>query len=95
MTLNQRVLASRQKLADLPLATIKALTECVVEAWGNPPTNLAVEALRSLHSSDYHTAKRSCLSDPCNASLGTVSCLASAYRSPVVADSGIKLILPV
>lgn len=55
---NQSVVQSRQKLSDLPLETIKSLTECLLEELGNPPTQLEQEALRALQSGDYDSAKR-------------------------------------
>lgn len=90
ISFNQRVSESRQKLADLPLETIKSLTECLLEELGDPPTELEEEALRSLQSGDYDTAKRFCLYDPCNSYLAAISCIASAYRSPMVADSVLR-----
>lgn len=90
ISLNQRVSESRQKLTDLPLATIKSLTECLLEELGAPPTELEAEALRALQNSDYDTAKRFCLYDPCNSYLAAISCIASAYRSPMVADSVLR-----
>jgi hypothetical protein len=90
ISLNQRVSGSRQKLADLPLEAIKSLTDYLLEELGNPPTELEEEALRSLQSGDYDTAKRFCLYDPCNSYLAAISCIASAYRSPMVADSVLR-----
>jgi hypothetical protein len=87
---NQKVSESRKKLSDLPLETIKSLTDCLVEELGNPLTDLEEEALRSLQSGDYDTAKRFCLYDPCNSYLAAISCIASAYRSPMVADSVLR-----
>lgn len=84
---NQRVSESRQKLTDLPLETIKSLAKCLLEELGDPPTELESDALRALQSGDYDTAKRFCLYDPCNSYLAAISCIASAYRSPMVADS--------
>jgi hypothetical protein len=88
--LNERVSESRQKLADLPVATIKALADFLLEELGDSPTELEEEALRSLQSGDYDTAKRFCLYDPCNSYLAAISCIASAYRSPMVADSVLR-----
>jgi hypothetical protein len=90
ISLNQRVSESRQKLADLPLEAINSLTDCLLEELGDPPTELEEEALRSLQSSDYDTAKRFFLYDPCNSYLAAISCIASAYRSPMVADSVLR-----
>lgn len=87
---NQRVSESRQKLTDLPLETIKSLAKCLLEELGAPPTELEAEALRALQSGDYETAKRFCLYDPCNSYLAVISRIASAYRSPMVADSVLR-----
>ncbi len=87
---NQSVAQSRQKLSDLPLETIKSLTECLLEELGSPPNQLEREALRALQNRDYDSAKRFCLYDPCNSYLAVISCIASAYRSPMVADSVLR-----
>jgi len=87
---NKRVSESRQKLVDLPTDTIKDLTDCLLEELGDPPTELEAEALRSLQSGDYDAAKKHCLYDPCNSYLAAISCIASAYRSPMVADSVLR-----
>ncbi len=90
MQQNERVSGSRQKLADLPIDTIKALTDCLLKELGKPPTKLEEKALISLQNGDYNAAKRFCLHDPCNSYLAAISCIASAYRSPMVADSVIR-----
>lgn len=87
---NQRVSESRQKLADLPLETIQALTNYLLEELGTPTTAVEEEALRSLRQGDFDAAKRYCLFDPCNSFLAAISCIASAYRSPMVADSVLR-----
>lgn len=90
MQLNERVSESRQKLADLPVDTIRSLTDCLVEELGDPPTELEAEALRLLQCGDYDAAKKHCLYDPCNSYLAAISCIASAHRSPMVADSVLR-----
>lgn len=90
MQLNERVSESRQKLVDLPIDVIEALTDCLLEELGKPPTELEAEALRSLQSGDYDAAKKHCLYDPCNSYLAAISCIASAHRSPMVADSVLR-----
>lgn len=90
ISLNQRVSESRQKLTDLPLETIKSLTECLLEELGDPPTELEEEASRALQNGDYDAAKHFCLYAPCNSYLAAISCIASAYRSPMVADSVLR-----
>jgi hypothetical protein len=87
---NQRVIESRQRLNDLPLDAIAQLSDCLLEELGDPLTELEREALGSLQSGDYDTAKRFCLYDPCNSYLAAISCIASAYRSPMVADSVLR-----
>lgn len=90
MTHNQRVIESRQRLSDLPLEAITTLSDCLLEELGDPLTELEKEALRSLQSGDHDTAKRLCLCDPCNSYLAAISCIASAYRSLMVADSVLR-----
>ncbi|URD53708.1 hypothetical protein [Chroococcidiopsis sp. CCNUC1] len=87
---NQKVSQSRQKLTELPLEIIKSLTEYLLEELGDPSTQLEQEALQALQSGDYDSAKRFCLYDPCNSYLAAISCIASAYRSPMVADSVLR-----
>lgn len=88
--INQRVIESRQRLKDLPLDTVAQLSDCLLKELGDPPSQMEEEALRSLQSGDYDTAKRFCLYDPCNSYLAAISCIASAYRSPMVADSVLR-----
>ncbi len=90
MQQNERVSESRQKLSDLPIDTIKAMTDCLLKELGEPPTKLSEQALISLQNGDYDAAKRFCLHDPCNSYLAAISCIASAFRSPMVADSVIR-----
>jgi len=87
---NQRVIESRQSLKDLPLDTVAQLSDYLLEELSDPSTEWEEEALRSLQSGDYDTAKRFCLCDPCNPYLAAISCIASAYRSPMVADSVLR-----
>jgi len=90
MQVNDRVSESREKLSDLPVSTIQGLTDCLLYELGEPFLPLEQEALQSLKTQDYDLAKRFCLSDPCNSYLAAISCIASAFRSPMVADSVLR-----
>ena len=87
---NQRVVESRERLKDLPLQTIVRLSEHLLSELGAPDDMLEQEALDALNAGDYDAAKRYCLYDPCNSYLAAISCIASAYRSPMVADSVLR-----
>lgn len=41
-------------------------------------------------SEDYDAAKQTCLTEPTNEFLAAISCIGSAYRSPMVADSVLR-----
>jgi hypothetical protein len=88
--LNQRVIESRQRLQDLPLSVINPLCDHLIAELGEPSSEVEEEALRFLLSGDYDAAKKHCLHDPCNSFLAAISCIASAYRSPMVADSVLR-----
>ena len=63
--------------------------DCLLLELGEPNASLEQKALRSLHHQDYDT-KQYCLADPGNSYLAALSCIASAYRSPMVADSVLR-----
>ncbi|MDY6785047.1 MAG: hypothetical protein SW833_21305 [Cyanobacteriota bacterium] len=88
--LNQSASESSEKVIDLPLGTIEALSGCLLEELGEPSTEWEEQALRSLLNGHYDAAKRFGLHDPCNSYLAAISCMASAFRSPVVADSVLR-----
>jgi hypothetical protein len=90
MQLNERVSASRERLQDLPLSTIQSLSDCLIEQLGDPSSPLEQRALDSLKEQNYDSAKRFCLSNPCSSYLAAISCIASAFRSPMVADSVLR-----
>ena len=89
-SLNQRVIESRQRLQDLPIEVIKPLCDYLIAELGEPSLGAEKEALSFLLSGDYDAAKKHCLHDPCNSFLAAISCIASAYRSPMVADSVLR-----
>ena len=87
---NQRVVESRERLKDLPLMTIERLSTHLLSELGEPNNQIEQESLDALTSGDYDSAKRYCLYDPCSPYLAAISCIASAYRSPMVADSVLR-----
>jgi hypothetical protein len=90
MNLNQRVSESRQQLKDLPMEVIRPLCDYLLAELGEPMTEAEKVSLKFLESGDYDAAKRHCLYEPCNSFLAAISCIASAYRSPMVADSVLR-----
>jgi natural product precursor len=90
MQTNERVSESRQKLEYLSADTIQSLTDFLLNELSEPSSELEQKALNSLKGGNYDEAKLFCLSDPCNSYLAAISCIASAFRSPMVADSVIR-----
>lgn len=88
--LNQRVIESRQRLRDLPTEVLKPMCDYLLTELGEPQTEAEKESIRFLEDGDYDAAKKHCLYDPCNSYLAAISCIASAYRSPMVADSVLR-----
>jgi hypothetical protein len=87
---NQRVAGSRKQLGDMPHDAIEQLSACLLFELGESDNKIEQEALDALSAGDYDAAKRYCLYDPCNSYLAAISCIASAYRSPMVADSVLR-----
>jgi hypothetical protein len=87
---NQRVSESRKRLDPLPLEIIQKMCDCLIQELGNGEDDIEKKALKALENKDYDEAKRLCLCDPCNHYLSAISCIASAYRSPMIADSVLR-----
>lgn len=87
---NEKVIKSRQQLSPLHSSLISQMCDCLLSELGEPNTSLEQDALRSFHHQDYDSTKQYCLADPCNSYLAALSCIASAYRSPMVADSVLR-----
>lgn len=85
--MNERVIDSRSRLESLSKETIHHLCRFLMGEMGEPSTELESSAMLALQSGDYDLAKQYCLCDPCNPYLAAISCMSSAYRSPMVADS--------
>ncbi len=88
--LNKKVIQSREQLSPLKSSLISQMCDCLLLELGEPSTSLEKNALQSLHHQDYDSTKQYCLADPCNSYLAALSCIASAYRSPMVADSVLR-----
>ena len=88
--LNEKVIQSREKLSPLPSSLISQMCDCLLLELGDPSTSVEQDALQSLNHQDYDSTKQYCLADPCNSYLAALSCIASAYRSPMVADSVLR-----
>jgi hypothetical protein len=74
----------------MPIEAIESLCNFLVLELGETNAELENKALSALQSEDYDLAKHYCLCDPCNPYLAAISCIASAYRSPMVADSVLR-----
>lgn len=89
-TTNQRVKESREQLSYLEQEVLSALCNVLINELGEAESDIERQAMSKLKSEDYTGAKQMCLLDPCNEYLAAISCLASAYRSPMVADSVLR-----
>lgn len=85
-----RVAESRSRLTDLPVEVLRPLCDALLAELGEPSGDSEKEAIALLEQQQYDEAKRLCLSDPCNPYLAAISCIASAWRSPMVADSVLR-----
>lgn len=90
ISVNDRVVESRSRLADLPVEVLRPLCNALLAELGEPSGSNEEEAIALLDQQRYDEAKRLCLSDPCNPYLAAISCIASAWRSPMVADSVLR-----
>lgn len=88
--INQRIEESRKALHALPEKKLDKLCQCLITFLGDGVTEAEKDALVALKKGDYDQAKLICLSDPCTPYLAAISCIASAYRSPMVADSVLR-----
>jgi hypothetical protein len=90
MQTNERVIKSRESLNYLSEETIKACCDVLISELGSGETDLEQEAFSYLTTGDYTQAKKICLMNPTSSYLAAISCIASAYRSPMVADSVLR-----
>jgi len=87
---NDRVIQSRANLQDVPIEVLETMRDVLLKELGEPRDFNEREAIASLLEDDYDASKRRCLFDPCNPYLAAISCIASAFRSPMVADSVLR-----
>jgi hypothetical protein len=90
MQINERVIKSRESLNYLSEETINACCNVLISELGAGETDLEREAIQYLKTGDYTQAKKICLMNPTSSYLAAISCIASAYRSPMVADSVLR-----
>jgi hypothetical protein len=90
MQINERVIKSRETLSYLSEETINACCNVLISELGVGETDLEQEAIQHLKTGDYTEAKKICLMNPTSSYLAAISCIASAYRSPMVADSVLR-----
>lgn len=90
MRTNERVIKSRESLDYLSIEAIEACCNVLLSELGAGESDLEREAVHCLKVSDYTQAKKMCLMNPTSSYLAAISCMASAYRSPMVADSVLR-----
>jgi hypothetical protein len=90
MTTNDRVIKSRENLDYLSDEAIEACCNVLISELGTGDTDIEREAIQKLKTGDYTEAKKLCLMNPTSCYLAAISCMASAYRSPMVADSVLR-----
>jgi hypothetical protein len=88
--MNSRVQESRQNLKALDSELIDCLCKALLTELGEGETTLEQQASEYLMKGDYDSAKQCCLQEPTNCFLAAISCISSAYRSPMVADSVLR-----
>lgn len=89
-TVNSRVQESREHLSYIDSDKLEALCQVLLNELGEGSNDLEKDAVNLLKCGEHTAAKQKCLLDPCNSFLAAVSCIASAYRSPMVADSVLR-----
>ena len=88
--MNSRVQESRQNLNALDSELIDRLCKALLAELGEGETTLEQQAFEYLMKGNYDAAKQCCLQQPTNCFLAAISCIASAHRSPMVADSVLR-----
>lgn len=87
---SSKVIESRSNLSPLSENVLTQMCDFLMEELGEPASPLEMQSLVTLQKGDYDSSKQYCLADPCNPYLAALSCIASAYRSPMVADSVLR-----
>jgi hypothetical protein len=88
--MSNRVEESRRNLSALDFDLINRLCTALLAELGEGETFLEQQAFQYLIKGDYDAAKQYCLKQPTNTFLAAISCISSAYRSPMVADSVLR-----
>lgn len=88
--MSNRVIKSRELLSSLDMNLIDRLCKALMEELGEGESAVEQQALQYLLEADYDAAKQTCLREPTNEFLAAISCISSAYRSPMVADSVLR-----
>lgn len=87
---NKKVVTSREQLNAIPEEAVERLCNSLLIELGEPQSKNEKHGLEAFQEKDYDLAKRYCLFDPCSTYLAAISCMASACRSPMVADSVLR-----
>lgn len=90
MQVNERVESSRSQLQPLDSVTIARLVSVLEGVMGEPLSPIEGEAQNAFAGEHWDELKMICLKDPCNPYLAALSCIGSAFRSPVIAESALR-----
>lgn len=85
-----RIALERSHLQAMSSSTIQDLTKAVLDVLGEPLTAIQGTVLSAYQDQNWDEVKRVCLYDPCDPYLACLSCLASAHRSPTIAESTLR-----
>jgi hypothetical protein len=66
------------------------MSKTITNEIGMPITKLQTKALEEFNEGNWDDCKMTCLCDPCDPYLACLSCLSSAFRSPMIADSVLR-----
>lgn len=88
--MSDRVIKSRELLTPLDINLIDRLCQTLIAELSEGESAVERQALQHLLEGDYDAAKQTCLREPTNEFLAAISCIGSAYRSPMVADSVLR-----
>ena len=87
---SDRIALERSHLQAFSLEQLEKLTNVLLNHLGNPGTGDQQICLQRLKDQQWDECKRLCLCDPCDSYLAALSCIASAWRSPTIAESVLR-----
>ena len=90
MQANERVESSRSQLQPLDQKVINDLVNALMDVIGPPTTKTEWAANEVFGNREIDKLKLICLENPCDPYLAALSCIGSAERSPMVAESALR-----